>query len=304
MSDASSRRGLKSSAAAAALPGVLYGAAGVAGLWAVAPFGLSAYYSATSGLKVRVGRLGVRKWRPVLHDVRVRSPDGVELVTMSSISSGGSIPGVQGTATNSHFTVIFSARDLVVNSWDVVRAASWAPRIGFEGKVAITLRLKADPNINTVVDRVTFDARRVEALRGGAVETVGFVRALTRDALRADYAHIPRELRKGARRVLRERFSEDAARVRSTTLSAIGDIREAARRVDTALDGLPDLEQYREYARKTDSLLGGIASWLGGGGGRRTNDNRSVMRDEEEMAEARSDYARMDLRQGYRELNE
>lgn len=301
MADSTPRRGLKS--AAAALPGVFYGAAGVAGLWLAAPFGLSAYYSATSGLKVRVGRVGIRKWRPVLHNVRVRSPDGVELVSMSSVSSGGSM-GVQGTAMNSHFTVIFSARDLVVNSWDVVRAASWAPRIAFEGKVAISLRLNPENDNNekkmiSVVDRVTFDARRVEALRGGAVESVGFVRALTRDALRADYAHVPRELRRSARRILRERFSEDAARMRSTTLSAIGDIREAARRVDTALDGLPDLEQYREYARKTDSLLGGIASWLGGG--RR---NRNVRDEEERSGRDRGEHARMDLRQGYRELDE
>lgn len=242
---------------------VVFALGAAAGVWYVAlPLSATIYYSRISGMKVRVGRVCVSRFRPCLRNVKVRSPDdNTELVTMEHVVSGG--PGaVDATATNAHFNVVFGNRDLKATSWDVVQAALWAPRIAFAGDVGVTLRLEGERD--PLVRSMTFDAQRVEALRGGAVGAVFFVRTLTRDAIRADFSKLPREIRRSARRLLRERIAQDAEKMRKSTVSIIGDLREATRGVDAALDGLPDMQQYREYARHTDSFLGKISGWLGG----------------------------------------
>lgn len=255
--------GDKSSSVAALPQNFVFALGAAAGVWYVAlPLSATIYYSRISGMKVRVGRVCVSRFRPCLRGVTVRSPDdNTELVRMEHVVTGGP-SGVDGTATNAHFNVVFGTRDLRATSWDVVQAALWAPRIAFSGDVAVTLRLLGERE--PFVRSVRFDAQRVEALRGGAVGAVVFVRALTRDAIRVDYRRLPKEVRSAARRLLRERIAQDAEKVRKSTVAIIGDLREATRGVDAALDGLPDLEHYRMYARQTDSFLGKISSWLGG----------------------------------------
>ncbi len=260
----------------AALPqNVVFALGAAAGVWYVAlPLSATIYYSRISGMKVRVGRVCVSRFRPCLRQVKVKSPeDDTELVTMEHVVTGGS-GGVDATATNAHFNVVFGTRDLKATSWDVVQAALWAPRIAFAGDVAVTLRLLGERE--PFVRSVKFDAQRVEALRGGAVGSVVFVRALTRDALRADYTRLPKEIRSAARRLIRERIAQDAEKVRKSTVAIIGDLREATREVDAALDGLPDLQHYREYARQTDSFLGKVSSWLGGNIDTSESSNRST----------------------------
>lgn len=50
-----------------------------------APKACSYYYSQTSGMKVSVRPLGFSGFNPTMHDVRVSTPDNVEIETFKSI---------------------------------------------------------------------------------------------------------------------------------------------------------------------------------------------------------------------------
>lgn len=231
------------------------------GVWYVAlPLTATIYYSRISGMKVRVKRVCFTRFRPCLRQVTVKSPDdGTELVHMEQVINGG--PGnVDGTAFNTHFSVLFGARDLRATSWDVVRAALWAPRIAFQGKVSVSLILDGEHG-EVFKKIVELDAQHIEVLRGGTVGTVTFVQNLTADALRQDVRSLPKEIRKAAQRLIEERIAQKAERVRKTTVGIIGDLREATRSVDAALDGVPGM--LHEYARQADSFLGKVSLWLG-----------------------------------------
>lgn len=253
--------------AAIPVPGqtpLISAAAALLAWFVAAPKACSLYYTKASGMKVSVRRIGLSGFRPTLHGVRVASPDDVELVTFKSVKSGGK-GGVNGTARDAHFTVEFSAKDLLSNSWDVVRAAMWAPRIAFSGQVALTLRLRGEPE--PIVDAATFDAARIDAARGGAVGAVTLVRALTQDALRSDFGHLPREIRRGARRLIREKFTDEAEKLRRKSVSVVSDMRKAVQEVDSALEGLPDLQGVRTYTRWLEKTFDHTSSILGGSNG-------------------------------------
>ena len=81
----------------------------------------------------------------------------------------------------------------------MVRAAKWAPRIAFSGQVALNLRLSGECELLVAA-----------AARGGAVGAVTLVRGLTQDALCSDFRHLPRETRRGARRLIRQKLTYEA----------------------------------------------------------------------------------------------
>lgn len=229
-------------------------------IWLATPPVLSWYLSRRSGLRVRVSNVWISGRNPVLRGVRVRNKDGSELVRARRVVLGGD--RVVATVSDPVITVLFGDSQLQTSSWDLDldRTAEWAPRIALQGEVALALQIRGE---ETPLRTARFDSGNLEALRG-FVGANTLVRRLTQDALRSDMATLPRELRRAAYRIVRERVAEDVEKVRRSTAGTVDDIRSAARTFDRALEGLPDLENYREYARQTDSFLGRISEWLGG----------------------------------------
>lgn len=235
----------------------------VVALWLVSPRVLSLYLSNRSGLRISVSTVWLSGRNPVLHGVQVRTEDGSELVRARRIklSSGSTV----ATVVDPAFTVLFGDSELKASTWDldsasIQRAANWAPRVALDGEVSLALKVRG---ADTPVRTARFDASRLDALRGFAGAS-GLVRALTQDTLRIEMTALPSELQRAARRIVRERIADDFKRARRSAAGAVDDARAAARSVERALEGLPDLQNYRDMAQQTNSFLDRISQWLGG----------------------------------------
>lgn len=245
--------------------------------WLAAAPVASVYLSTRTGMRVRVRRVGVAGWRPVLRGVTLLGPNRTPLASARVVTMGrappppvasdadtsprrAKLPGL--TATDVTFTVAFAASDLRASNWTSAETsgACGAPIVALTGSISLAVTVTGPP-VRTV--RMTpFGKLRLPPVHGMSA-CADLVRRLTRSALRYDARSLPNDLQPAARRIAREAIAGDVESARKTTASAVRDLREAARKVDAVLDGLPDLQHYRDFARQSESLLGSLARWLG-----------------------------------------